>query len=286
MFPHRRSPALFRFPAVWLLFPCLALPSSLQAAAEAAPAPEKIVRDASWNELHAGNNGHPFRYRVHDVDSGKSTVKEHVEARDGDVSRLLEKDGKPLSASADAAERARLEKLRGDPEAMAARRKKSHAESVRENEMIRLLPEAFTYTLLGMVSGPNGPCYRLGFAPNPAFNPPDRQAEVYHGMAGELWIDQAQQRIVRLDAHLIADVDFGWGIAGRLYKGGTILVEERDVGDHHWETTHEDLNLHGKILLVKSLDVVETEDYTDFAPVPDNGYQAAITYLLSLPLPQ
>jgi hypothetical protein len=56
-------------------------------------------------------------------------------------------------------------------------------------------------------------------------------------MVGELWVDQAQLRLVKIDAHLISDVNFGWGVLGRLYKGGSILVENADVGLHHWETT-------------------------------------------------
>ena len=273
------------FRRIWLLLASLgslAMTPPGALAGQLAPDPAQIVRDASWNELHAGSNGHPFRYRTHAVDSGKSTVREVVETRDGDVSRLLESADKPLSAQADAAERARLEKLRADPSAMSRKQQKAHAEDVRQNEMLRLLPDAFLYTLIGMVNGPNGPCYRLHFAPNPDFHPPDREAQVYHGMAGELWVDQAQHRIVRIDAHLIADVDFGWGIAGQLFKGGTILVEQQDVGDHHWETIHTQLHLHGKILLIKALDIDETDDSSGFAPVANDGYQAAITYLLGL----
>ena len=145
--------------------------------------------------------------------------------------------------------------------------------------MVTLLPSAFIYTFVGMAAGPSGPCYRLRFEPNPSYTPPDREGEVYHGMAGELWIDKAQQRMARLDAHLIADVDFGWGIFGRLYKGGTILVENRDVGEHRWETTHMRLNLTGKIVMLKSLRIDTTEDSTDFKPVPDEGYKAAIALL-------
>ena len=98
-------------------------------------------------------------------------------------------------------------------------------------------------------------------------------------MAGELWIDQAQQRMARFEAHLVEDVDFGWGIFGRLYKGGTILVENRDVGSHHWETAHMRLNLTGKIAMVKALHIDTTEDSSNFEPVPDRGYQAAIDLL-------
>jgi hypothetical protein len=99
-------------------------------------------------------------------------------------------------------------------------------------------------------------------------------------MAGELWIDQEQARMVRLDAHLIADVDFGWGVLGRLYKGGSILVEQADVGLHHWETTHMQLNLTGKALMFKSLSFKTQEDESNFHPVPKNiGYRDAIRML-------
>jgi hypothetical protein len=98
-----------------------------------------------------------------------------------------------------------------------------------------------------------------------------------------LWVDQGQQRLVKLDAHLIADVNFGWGILGKLYKGGSILVEQADVGDQHWEATHMKLDLTGKALMLKSLSFQTTEDASDFHPVPDAGYKEAIALVESLP---
>ncbi|RRA49412.1 hypothetical protein [Acidipila sp. EB88] len=255
--------------------------STLSAVAQSeAPDPLKLVRAASYNELRASNQGHTFRYRTHSIDDGKSSTKEIIETRDGDMSLLVEKNDKPLDADAEQAERDRLTKLKADPADQARRHHKKSSEDDRDNEMIRLLPDAFLYTFLGMEHGPNGPCYRLGFKPNPAFNPPDRQAQVYHGMAGELWIDQSEQRMVRLDAHLIEDVDFGWGVVGRLFKGGTILIEQKDVGERHWENTLTRLDLEGRILMLKSLKIKSTDESSDFQPVPNAGYQAAIDLLL------
>jgi hypothetical protein len=88
--------------------------------------------------------------------------------------------------------------------------------------------------------------------------------------------------MVKLDAHLIADVNFGWGILGKLYQGGTIVVEQKDVGEGHWETTHMRLRLQGKILMIKSLDIETTEDASDFEPVrPQMSYQDAVHLLLN-----
>jgi hypothetical protein len=242
--------------------------------------PQKIVRDASWNELHSKAPGRSFRYRQHKVDPKGSVVKEIVETKDGDIARLIEKDGKPLSPEEEQAEINRLNNLLAHPEIQEHRHKKEQEDSARGDEMVRMLPDAFLFTSNGMVEGPNGPCYRLKFRPNPAFTPPDRQGEVYHGMVGELWVDQAQLRLVKIDAHLISDVNFGWGVLGRLYKGGSILVENADVGLHHWETVHMKLQLQGKLLMMKSVDFSTTEDFSGFQIQPQElGYQEAIRLL-------
>jgi hypothetical protein len=246
--------------------------------------PQKIVRDASWNELHAKSPGRSFSYRQHKVDPKGSMVKEIFETKDGDVARLIEKDGKPLPPEEEQAEIDRLNHLLEHPEVQEHRHKKEQEDSARGDEMVRMLPDAFLFTDKGMVEGPNGPCYRLEFRPNPAFTPPDREGEVYHGMVGELWVDQAQLRLAKIDAHLISDVNFGWGVLGRLYKGGSILVENSDVGLHHWETTHMKLQLQGKLLMMKSVDYSTIEDFSDFkVQQQELGYQEAIRLLQKSP---
>lgn len=263
----------------------LGFPLAVQAQATpqaVASDPVALVRRASANELKPAHQ-HPYRYRLHKIDEGKVTTKMIVETKDGDVARLLEYGDKPLGPVVYQNEIDRLKALLADPSIQEHRRKREKEDSDRADEMIRLLPDAFLYRFEGMEDGPNGPAFRLTLKPNPNFHPPDREAEVYAGMAGELWIDQKEERMVRLDVHLIDDVNFGWGVLGKLYKGGSILVEQKDVGDNHWEQFHFRLNLQGKALLFKSLDFETTEDEKDFAPVsPDWGYQDATKYLLSL----
>ena len=243
--------------------------------------PLALVRRASKNELAPGN-GHPFKYKLHKIDDGRINTKEIVETKDGDVARLIAVGDKPLSPEAQQAEIDRLNNLLAHPEIQEHRHKKEQEDSNRENEMIRLLPDGFLFHFEGMVDGANGPAYRLTFKPNPNFQPPDREAEVYHGMAGELWIDQREERIIKLQAHLISDVDFGWGILGKLYKGGSILVEQKDVGDGKWEGTHMKLDLHGKALMIKTLTFETTEDASDFEPVPAQwSYKDAVHMLLN-----
>jgi hypothetical protein len=272
--------AFFRWTHL-VLFTILVVSFSAHLHAQEPPEdPVALVRAASWNELHATNSIHPFRFRLRKQDENGSTTKEIVETKDGDIARLIAVNDQPLTPERAQAERARLDNLLAHPELQIHRQKKEKEDSNRENEMVRLLPDAFLYTYRGVVNTPYGPAWRLTFAPNEKFIPPDRQAELYHGMAGELWIDCAQKRMARLDAHLIADVNFGWGMIGRLYKGGTILVVQKDVGDHHWETTHLKLNLTGKILMIKSLVIQSTEDGSDYKPVSNTlTYKDAVHLL-------
>lgn len=244
--------------------------------------PVALVRAASWNELHSSNAGHPVRFRLRKQDEEGSTTKDIIETREGDIARLVAVNDKPLTPERAAAERERLDNLLAHPELQARRHKKEQEDSNRSNEMVRLLPDAFLYTYRGIVNTPDGPAWRLSFVPNEKFIPPDREAQVYHGMAGELWIDCAQKRMARLDAHLISDVNFGWGVIGRLYKGGTILVIQQDVGERHWEAIHLKLNLTGKILMVHSITFQSTEDGSNYKPVsPGLTYKDAIHILQS-----
>lgn len=255
--------------------------AATQANSGPAADPAALVRRAAQNELRPLSVPYPVRFKLRKQDDKGSTTKEIVQTKDGDVARLIAKDDRPLTPDEEKAELDRLNNLLAHPEIQEHRHKREQDDSGREDEMTRLLPDAFLYTYLGMVPAPNGPAYRLSFKPNPNFKPPDREAEVYHGMEGELWIDQAQERIVKLDAHLIDDVEFGWGILGKLYKGGSLTIEQQDVGHHHWEPTLMKLNLTGIALMIKPLSFQTTETETDFQPVPVNmSYQDAIHMLL------
>jgi len=253
-------------------------------AQEVANSPETLalVRRASQNELHSPAAPYPVRYKLRKQESKGITTKEIVETKDGDVARLIAINDKPLTPDQEKAELDRLNNLLAHPEIQEHRRKREQEDSGRADEMTQMLPDAFIFKDLGIVEGSSGPAHRLAFEPNPSFKPPDHEGEVYHGMEGELWIDVAQERIVKMDAHLIQDVEFGWGILGKLYKGGTLSIEQKDVGHHHWEATLLKLNLTGVALMIKPLSFETYETSTDFQSVPLNmSYQDAVHLLES-----
>jgi hypothetical protein len=242
--------------------------------------PTALVRRATQHRMDASRNHRPLRYLLRKTDALHDTTKDMIETRDGDVARLVAINGQPLSAQAGQAELDRLNTLAAHPEIQEHRRQREQKDADRVNRLMQLLPDAFLYRFEGMVGCAAGQCYRLSFSPNPSFSPPDVEAAVFRGMAGEVWIDQAQERLARLDAHLIANVDFGWGIIGKLDKGGTIQIEQADIGGHDWEVTSLKLNMKGKALMVKSLSFQITEQANHFSLAPDGvDYRKAIQLL-------
>ena len=79
-------------------------------------------------------------------------------------------------------------------------------------------------------------------------------------MAGILLIDPEAQRIARIDGTLFKEVTFGWGILGHLDKGGHFLVEQEGVGDGSWDVSRMSLSFSGKILFVKSIAMLRSDE--------------------------
>jgi len=233
--------------------------------------PLELVRRASSNEIKANDVQYYCIFKDSTQYKDHSITKEIIRTREGGLSTTLLINGQPLTAEERQKEDARLEKFANNLDARRKRREANKAEDKRAELMLSSLPDAFLYTYVGTDQGPNGgQLVHLKFRPNPNFTPPNHETAVYVGMQGDMTIDRNAMRIARIDGTLFKDVEFGWGILGRLDKGGKFIIVQRDVGGGHWEEVQETLQFNGKILLFKPLTIWSTETMTDFRPVPDN----------------
>jgi hypothetical protein len=98
-------------------------------------------------------------------------------------------------------------------------------------------------------------------------------------MQGEIIVDENSRRLAKIDGTLFKDVNFGWGILGRLYKGGRFLIEQSEVTPEHWEITKTILHFDGKVLMLKSLHIDDNESSWDFHPVPPMSVEQALDFL-------
>jgi hypothetical protein len=253
--------------------------------AHASPQPDSsLVNRALAAELrNARDPSHPMRYVLRKSSPRLTTTKAIIETQDGAVARLLSINNKPLPAAGQQHEQNRLYNLLKNPGSQRSRKQREDADARRALKVLRALPLAFNYQYAGTVDEPHGLLDRFTFSPNPAYDPPDLETEVLTAMAGEIWIDPVHGRVVRLEGHLQKDVNIGWGILGRLDKGGWITIDQADAGGGQWRVVRFQMKMSGRIFFKpKNFDTLEEE--SGFAPVPASlSYEQAVHMLCDDP---
>jgi len=241
---------------------------------------QALVARALATEVRTARDlSHPMRYRLRKSSPRLTTTKEIAETRDGDVARLVAINDQPLSPDDELQEQARLDALLSDPSRQHHRKQSEESDTGIVLKLLRMLPQAFLYEYEGVGQGSAGAVEKFRFHPNPAFSPPDMETQALTAMSGELWIDAAQERVTRLEGHLQQDTDYGWGILGKLDKGGWIVLEQAEVGAGQWRIARFQIKMELRILFKeKSFDSVQ--EMTQYAPVPAGlDYRQAIQML-------
>jgi hypothetical protein len=229
---------------------------------------DTLVQRALANEVRAAaDTQHPMRYRLHKASPRFASTKDIFETKDGAVAHLVAVNDAPLSDADQQKEQARLNSLLSDPGKQRHRKQSEDADTAQAIKVLRILPSAFLYHYAGTAEKPNGTVARFTFTPNPKFNPLELEMQVLTQMTGEIWIDVEHERVTRLEGKLQQDVDFGWGILGRLYKGGWIEMDQADVGEQQWRVVHFQMSMTGRVVF-KTRVFDTTEDESQFAPLP------------------
>jgi hypothetical protein len=238
------------------------------AAALTAAQAQALVDRALANELKATeDSSHPMRYVLRKTTPRLATTKEIFETRDGAVALLIATNGQALSAADAQKEQARLDALLENPGQQRHRKQAEDADAARALKVLRALPSAFLYQYAGAMDTPAGTEERYSFKPNPGFTPPDLETEVLTAMSGEIRVDPTSERVTHLEGRLEDDVDFGWGILGRLNKGGWITLDQANVCGDAWRTVHLQMSMNGRVFFrTRVFDT--TEEQTQYAPLP------------------
>jgi len=233
---------------------------------------QELVRRVIANEDKASQEHLRFLYRLRtETPKAGAITKELVETNEGVVARLIAVNDKPPTAEERQKDDERLQKLASDPQMRTAKRKQQKEDEERTTRMVKALPDAFLYEYDGFETGKDGQqLVRLTFKPNPKYEAPNRELQVYYGMEGSMLVDPGEERLVKIQARLFKGVNFGWGILGHLDPGGQFEVEQSRVGGDRWEVTEMRLRFTGKILLFKSLNINEHETAFDYRRAPDN----------------
>lgn len=216
-------------------------------------------------EADAADHSH-WRYHIHREDEKGSQDRDVIDTKDGQIARTLLINGQPLTAEQRAADEARMKKLVEDPAERAKRDKRAKDDEEKGVQMFKAIPDAFVFKYEGAENGQ----IRLSFFPNPHYNAPSRELQVFRSLSGMIWIDRAALRMSRLDGSLFEDVTFGWGLLGRLNKGGTFSVIQSRVGDDHWEIVGLNVKMTGHAVIFKNINVKQVQRITGFHRISDS----------------
>jgi len=207
-----------------------------------------------------------YRYLRRLETPGKVRVLETIETPQGTVSRLLSLNGQPVSSQENQKIEQFFDKLLQDTGLQRQRLKAQRQEEERVKRLIAALPDAFLYDLEGTEK--DSGYLRLKFRPNPQFDPPSREARIYQGMTGMLWIEPRGERMAKIEGRLFKDVEFGWGILGKLHQGGYLLMEQGQAADGSWQTKAVKLQISGRIFFFKTFVLDQRQSVYDFQKIP------------------
>jgi hypothetical protein len=249
-----------------VIFAAICLVFAIPGRAQTTPSSlEQLMKDVVYNELQDRERDSHWSYQIQQQIGSQSFVKHQVETEQGPIFRILEQDGKPLTAQAEQKEEERLSALLNSPSALSKNREDHQQDEERLQRMIKLMPEAF---LFEAKDPPDGDLLTMSFSPRPDFKPPTYEARVYHAMAGTIVVNQRLKRFVAMQGHLISRVDFGYGLLGYVEKGGKFQIHREQVSASRWKTDLVDVHVAGRVILLKSVSKDHHEARSQFEPVP------------------
>ena len=237
-----------------------------------------LIQRAAANEVYALENPICFEYTERLNWSWGSETRSVIETSEGRADRIVLFGDQQLAPDQQQKQTRRLEKLLRDRDAVKDELHEQRSETERRIRMLKALPKALIFDFAGRVNG----LLRFNFRPNPDFSPKDRETQLYRGLEGEMWLEPAQERIVRIEGRLVKDVSFGWGFLGHLNKGGIYQIVQTQITPGVWRITTLNVDVKGRVLLIESIRMFRQESNSHFRRTPSStDYREAVEALLS-----
>lgn len=197
----------------------------------------------------------------------------------GRLKRHIEYQGKPAPASVLSEDDEYNERFIHDPAMQAKQKRDGQHDDKSATELLNMLPQAFDWK----IESDNGESTTLTFQPDANFDPPNMEARVMGKMQGTLVVDKKEHRIQTMKGALVEDINIGFGILGRLRRGGTFNVERRQVAPGLWQITQTHVHIDGRALFFKTIGQQEDEVKSDFTQIPEGTTLEQAAEMLTAP---
>ena len=100
--------------------------------------------------------------------------------------------------------------------------------------------------------------------PIPSAKPKDDGLKILHHIALRAWITEDDHQLVKVEANLVEPLSFGLGLLAKFQPGSQLRFERRRVGDNFWTLSKIEVEMTGRLLLMKSMRERRITEYSDF----------------------
>lgn len=187
------------------------------------------------------------------------------------ISRLIAKNGKPLSPKEQEDEDEKVAKRVADLEKRIAKQEEKEAKAGPPEEVSRRISIAEVLRASNLIN-PRRERFRgrdvivFDFEPNPAFDTKNAKSilKFFGKTAGVVWVDTSDKQVARVEAFLMDSYKIGGGLLANLRRGASFTFEQERVNNELWLPSQTDVNLSVKVFLVKGINVNAVVKYSDY----------------------
>ncbi|MBZ5606817.1 MAG: outer membrane lipoprotein-sorting protein [Acidobacteriia bacterium] len=182
--------------------------------------------------------------------------------------RMLERNGKPLSAGDERKEQEKLDRAvaklaRESDEQRQRRLEKSEKEREKERDFLREVVDLYDFRLEGEDTMEGRNVWLITATPKPAYQPKHREGKALLKIRGKLWIDKTEYQWVRIEAETTDTISFGLFIA-RLNPGARLVFEQTRVNDQIWLPKREVVSGSGRLGLIKKIALEQETTWNNY----------------------
>jgi hypothetical protein len=105
------------------------------------------------------------------------------------------------------------------------------------------------------------------FSPKPGAEPESREGKLARHFRGEIFVDEADAEVVRVEATAVEDISYGLGVVARLNKGATVTLVRERVDADTWLPTSIRFSGDGRAMLFRKLHVDHLIEWFDYRRV-------------------
>ena len=182
--------------------------------------------------------------------------------------RMLERNGKPLSAQDQSKEQEKLDQAvakRGHETPQQRMRREADFEKKREKdrEFLREVPDLFDFKLIGEEKIDGHDVWVISATPKPDARPKHGDAKPLLKVRAKVWIDKAEYQWVRLEAETTGD-DLVWIIYRAIESWREAGVRAERVNDEVWLPKREVVRGAARLGLVKKVALEQETTWNNY----------------------